>query len=242
MNPPDRPPQAINPQKPPVLPGPDFRSMKHGTGLPSTFETLLKHPLQVAGQLSAGRQEELLGSLVTITAAGLIVYGVIVGTFSGGAQLWMAPLKILIGTFLSALICLPSLCIFACLGGGDARISAISGLLHATLAFSSILLLAFAPVAWIFSESTQSAVFMGGLHLAIWLIAIAGGLQFLFKGLAHLGGIARGFLRVWTVIFLLVALQMTATLRPILGYSDKLLPDEKKFFMSHWADCMKAKK
>ena len=39
-----------------------------------------------------------------------------------GNQLWIAPAKLALGTILSVLICLPSLYIFACLGGIDARL------------------------------------------------------------------------------------------------------------------------
>jgi hypothetical protein len=42
------------------------------------------------------------------------------------------------------------------------------------------------------------------------------------------------------VIFLLVAMQMTTALRPIIGTSENFLPKEKKFFLVHWGDCMKA--
>jgi hypothetical protein len=38
------------------------------------------------------------------------------------------------------------------------------------------------------------------------------------------------------LIFLLVGLQMTTSLRPILGRSDTLLTQEKKFFLQHWAE------
>ena len=47
-------------------------------------------------------------------------------------------------------------------------------------------------------------------------------------------------LRVWTLIFVLVLLQMTAALRPILGASDAFMPGEKKFFVSHWTDSLKS--
>ena len=42
------------------------------------------------------------------------------------------------------------------------------------------------------------------------------------------------------MIFVLVAVQMTTALRPILGKADTFLPTEKQFFMSHWGDCLKA--
>jgi len=35
-----------------------------------------------------------------------------------------------------------------------------------------------------------------------------------------------------------VTLQLTTTLRPILGRSDDLLTNEKKFFLEHWSDTM----
>jgi hypothetical protein len=40
------------------------------------------------------------------------------------------------------------------------------------------------------------------------------------------------------VIFVLVVLQMTTALRPILGKADTFLPTENKFFVSHWGDCL----
>jgi hypothetical protein len=33
---------------------------------------------------------------------------------------------------------------------------------------------------------------------------------------------------------------MTAALRPIVGTADTFLPQEKKFFLSHWGDCLKS--
>lgn len=41
---------------------------------------------------------------------------------------------------------------------------------------------------------------------------------------------------VWATIFLLVGLQLTTTLRPILGRSDRLFTPEKRFFLEHWGD------
>jgi len=32
---------------------------------------------------------------------------------------------------------------------------------------------------------------------------------------------------------------MTTALRPIVGTADTLLPEEKKFFLSHWGDSIK---
>jgi len=67
-------------------------------------------------------------------------------------------------------------------------------------------------------------------------------------GLRLLGGMsrfrgenARNQLKSWSLIFILVGLQMTTTLRPIIGHSDQFLPREKKFFLTHWLDSLGGK-
>jgi hypothetical protein len=134
---------------------------------------------------------------------------------------------------------MPSLYIFVCLSGIDMKISTVCGLFSGAIALSSIFMIGFAPIAWIFSESSNSLIFMGWLHLSFWTISIYFGLCFLNKSIFHLKNDSQGHLKVWGLIFVLVCLQMTSTLRPILGTSDTFLPKEKKFFLSHWAECMK---
>ena len=45
-------------------------------------------------------------------------------------------------------------------------------------------------------------------------------------------------LNTWIVIFMLVMLQMSTALRPLVGTADTFLPEEKKFFLTHWGDCL----
>jgi len=158
-----------------------------------------------------------------------------------GTQLWAAPLKIAAGVLMSALICLPSLYIFACLSGSQARFADIVGLLAGLLLLSTLLLIGFAPIAWLFSESTQSVAWMGALHLVFWFIAAAFGLRFLFAGFRHSAARSSAGLYTWMIIFLLVVLQMTTALRPIIGTADDLLPKEKKFFLTHWGEVLGVK-
>jgi hypothetical protein len=169
-----------------------------------------------------------------------LIYGVVVGTFSGGQQLWIAPVKIAMGLMISALICLPSLYIFTCLSGSQARLVEVCGLLAGLLMLMTILLIGFAPVAWIFSQSTESLAWMGTLHLIFWFIATVFGLRFLETGFSHSNAKSHAGFHTWVIIFLLVAVQMTTALRPILGKSDNFLPAEKKFFLAHWGDCLKS--
>jgi hypothetical protein len=140
---------------------------------------------------------------------------------------------------ISALICLPSLYIFTSLGGSQTRLVEVFGLLTGLLMLMTILLIGFAPVAWIFSQSTESLAWMGTLHLIFWFIATVFGLRFLETGFSHSNARSLTGFRTWVVIFMLVALQMTTALRPILGTSKTFLPTEKKFFVAHWGDCLK---
>jgi hypothetical protein len=181
----------------------------------------------------------LIASMLFVSVVCSLIYGVVAGTFSGDTQLWAAPVKIAAGLMISALICLPSLYIFTCLGGSQARLVEVFGLLAGLLMLMTILLIGFAPVAWIFSQSTESLAWMGTLHLIFWFIATCFGLRFLETGFSHSNARSLAGFRTWVVIFLLVALQMTTALRPILGKSETFLPAEKKFFVAHWGDCLK---
>src|SRR5256885_11130618 len=54
------------------------------------------------------------------------------------------------------------------------------------ISLTTVLLIGFAPVAWVFSESTKSLPAIGALHLIFWLIATYFGLRFLHAGFAHI--------------------------------------------------------
>lgn len=208
-------------------------------GFTGVVEAILRQPRRVMYHLRQQSQGRLVAELLVIALVCSLIYGVVVGTFSLGDQLWAAPVKIAGGLFVSALICLPSLYIFSCLSGSQARLVEVFGLLAGLLALMTILLIGFAPVAWVFSQSTESIVAMGALHLVFWLIATYFGLRFLHHGFAHLNAKSDSGLKVWIVIFLLVMLQMTTALRPIVGKSDTFWPEKKMFFLSHWAECLK---
>lgn len=203
------------------------------------IEALLKFPGRIIHELQNNWRLNLNGWLLAFALVGMAAYGLVVGSFSGGAQMWIAPAKLALGTLLSVLICLPSLYIFAGLAGIDVRLRTVSGVLFATVALSALLLIGFAPVAWIFSQSTDSIPFMGGLHLALWVIAIGFGLRLIGAMGRLLAGSTGGQMNLWSLIFILVCLQMVTTLRPIIGKSDRFLPDEKKFFLTHWLETLR---
>jgi hypothetical protein len=206
----------------------------------TAVEAILRQPRRVMYQLRQPGGGRLVGWMLMSTILCSLLYGVVVGTFSGHEQLWAAPVKIAGGLLVSSLICLPSLYIFACLSGSRARLAEISGLVCGLMMLMTILLIGFAPVAWLFSQSTESVNWMGTLHLVFWGIATLFGLRFLEAGFSHSQARSNAGLNTWVIIFVLVVLQMTTALRPIVGHSDKFFPETKKFFVSHWGECLKA--
>jgi len=211
------------------------------SGFITAIESILRQPRRIIYQLHQEGQSSLIGRLLVIAVVCSLVYGVIVGTFSRSDhlyQFWTAPVKVSLGLLVSALICLPSLYIFSCLSGSQARLVEVFGLLAGLLALTTVLLIGFAPVAWVFSESTKSLPAIGTLHLIFWVIATCFGVRFMHSGFTQLSAQSSAGLKVWVIVFLLVALQMSTALRPIVGTSDTFLPVEKKFFVSHWFECM----
>lgn len=227
---------------PPVIPntprqlGDDPAERVPITNAFAAIEALLRQPRRLLFQLRQPGAGKLIAAMLFTALLSSLVYGVVVGTFSGGTQFWAAPVKIAAGLMSSAAICLPSLYIFTCLSGSQARLMEVGGLLAGLLMLMTILLIGFAPVAWIFSQSTESLAWMGALHLVFWFVATLFGVRFMKAGFTHANARSQAGLNVWIVIFLLVAVQMTTALRPIIGQSDTFFPTEKKFFIGHWLE------
>jgi hypothetical protein len=76
--------------------------------------------------------------------------------------------------------------------------------------------------------------------LGFWAVAAYFGLGVLSKTADYLGMKKRSHLVVWMGIFILVALQMSTSLRPIVGESEQFLTSEKKFFLQHWSEQFEA--
>jgi hypothetical protein len=214
------------PLEPPLPERLDFRTL---------FESLLRQPTALARRLGDPEHKAALklGALALGSAA---VFGLVLGTFAMHEQIWAAPVKITAGLLVAGLICFPSLYIFGLLSGARVSAAHLSAILAGTLALAGLLLLGFAPAIWIFTQSTNSLGFMGMLALSAWGVSLGFGIGFLSRALAASGATKSAPFFVWSVIFILVTLQMTTSLRPILGRSDKFLTTEKRFFLQHWAE------
>lgn len=204
------------------------------------LDLLLKDPEKLLSALRRRPAEATLYSLIGTTVAAVALYGLVVGTFSGGIQLWAAPLKLGIGLLVSAVMCFPSLYIFSCLSGADLSLRDASILMVCSIALAALLLVGVAPVAWIFSQSTESETFMGGFHLLCWGIALGGFVSVVRRGLKLYAAQHDRFIKVWILMFCLVTLQMTTTLRPIVGTASSILPERKRFFITHWLESMES--
>ena len=242
-NPPPAPPAPAS-QLPPPIYGPrplgdDPADREPIPNVVAAIESILRQPRRLIFQLRQPGAGKLIAGMLLVTIVCSLIYGLIVGSFSGGTQWWAAPAKVTVGLLISAVICLPSLYIFTCLSGSQARLVEIIGLVAALLMLMTILLIGFAPVAWLFSQSTNQAGWMGLLHLLFWGVATGFGLRILHAGFSHAKARSSSGVNTWAVIFVLVVLQMTTALRPLIGTAETLLPQEKKFFVSHWFDCMK---
>ena len=225
----------------PPAPNPDpgaFEPMAGEPTLTATFDTLLKKPGSLLYELSQGEADtrRLLLNLMLTTLGCLLVFGFVLGFFSGGNQFWAAPIKVVVGVFASAVITLPSLYIFSCLTGLDVNARTVAGVMVAAICLVSLLLVGLAPVAWIFAQSTNEIAFFGFLALGFWAVGLWFGLGLVFRSARWLGVKRYFHLGVWAMIFVVVTLQMSTALRPIIGESEHFLPKEKRFFLAHWFD------
>src|SRR6185312_15622713 len=114
------------PQIPPVIPntprqlGDDPVERAEISNVVAAIEAVLRQPRRVMFQLRQPGASKLIVAMLFVAVVCSLIYGVVAGTFSGGTQLWAAPVKIAAGLMISALICLPSLYIFTCLSGSQA--------------------------------------------------------------------------------------------------------------------------
>ena len=229
--------QQSSPASPPQMNETHQESIPENPSIRDLFEALLRRPAELARHKASGERSTLLG-FGLIAVGSILVFGFVMGTFAYGSQMWAAPLKLGAGLLFAGLICFPSLYIFSSLAGSSASAAKMAGLLGGMLALCGLLLLGFAPALWIFAQGTASFGFMGFLAIASWLVALAFSYRFLRMALRETGATQSVPLLIWVSIFLLVTLQLSTSLRPILGRSEKFLTTEKKFFLAHWSDTM----
>ena len=219
-------------------PSPDKMSQEplgKKTSFGNVVDALLKTPGRLFYEMQEGEAKNVVLNLALIAMGSLALFGFILGLFSGGTQLWAVPLKISLGGLFAGVITLPSLYVFSCLNGMEMTLRKAAAMLLAGLALIGLILTGLCPVAWVFSQSTESIGFMGFLALAFWMISICFGIALVFKSAKGSGVTNRGYITVLAAIFIVVTLQLSTSLRPLVGPAEfSLLPKEKRFFLEHW--------
>jgi hypothetical protein len=202
--------------------------------------SLLKAPLEVADAIEGNRR--LVAHGMTLLAAAVAfhaVFGLAAGLFGGWQVAVMDVVKTPLIAVSSLLLCYPSLYVFACVGGTTLSLAQVFLLGSSALAMLGMLLVGLAPVAWLFSVSTESPGFMTMLVLFIWLIAVSFALKYITKLQARAIFRKAIGIKLWFLVLVIVTLQMVTYLRPLLvAPQGAWWTPEKKFFLTHFADTL----
>lgn len=197
----------------------------------AALNRLLKNPEGAAAE--AG--EDRIGYFFAAGAlACFALYGIAAGFFQGDQQIAIAALKTPVIIFGTAVLCLPSLYVFTSLAGSELSFSRTAGLLAGFCGVLGLLMLGMIPIAWLFSVSSRSILFVFWMHLLMWLAALAFARNFL--GHAFRSSTQRHVIRLWLFLFVLVSFQMTTHLRPILwrDSGERMFSAEKMSFLDHF--------
>ena len=229
-------PAESTPTPAPPLPPPD-------AGPSRPLPGLLKAPAQVGESIAARRN--LLGHGLQYLAAAVMTYagfGLATGLFGGWSVGLMAVVKAPLVAVFSFLLCIPSLYVFSCVGGSPLSGAQIAVLGTACLAMVGLLLMALAPVVWLFAVSTSNLPFVVMLDLLVWFVGLAFALR-LIGPLSQAAPLRRsGGIKVWFLVLALTSLQMTTFLRPILTPpGESWWTPQKQFFLAHFGSCFDAR-
>ena len=225
-------PQPAAPQDTPPPPPPHW-VQPEATHIVSA---LLRNPRRISETIAEKKQ--LWSSAGLLLATGLIchaVFGIAIGLFGGWNIAAMDAVKMPLVALCSLLLCFPSLYVFTCVAGSPLSLSQAFVLGCSCLAMVGLILVGLAPVAWLFSVSTASLSFVTLLTFLIWLVAIGFAGRYVAQLGAHPLFERQAGIKVWFLILVVVTLQMTTCMRPMLSSSENgWWTGEKQFFLSHF--------
>ena len=134
-------------------------------------------------------------------------------------------LKIASGLLLCGLIS-SSLYVFACLSGSSAGFLDVFGMIAGLLALHDAAAGQFLSGGLGFLAIDSVGGRLGTLHLAFWIVAHLFRRSRFIPGNGAPRGLGRRSLLFWISLFVVVSLQMTTALRPLVGTAPTLLPVE----------------
>jgi hypothetical protein len=198
---------------------------------------LLKAPGNVANTIALDKKELLRAALTLLGVAVVChaVFGIAIGLFAGWSVAAMDIVKAPLVAVCSLLLCFPSLYVFACVAGSPLSIAQTFALGCSCLAMVGLLLVGLAPVAWLFAVSTESLPFVVILAFVIWLVAVSFAARYVGKLQANPLFRRQGGIKMWFLILIVVTLQMTTSMRPMLAQpKEGWWTGEKQSFLSHF--------
>lgn len=164
-------------------------------------------------------------------SAGTIGFGFALGTYAGLGEAFLAAWKLPLVVLLTVLITLPSLAVLIPLTGGELSLRRAVDIALSTTAYLGALLLALAPVMWLFAASSWylawSVVVCVGLVLVSLLVAG-------YRVATHFATVRRALI-LWMLLLIPVSLQMATTLRPIVTPKAPAGP-QRMFFLQHFGE------
>lgn len=190
----------------------------------SVVAAVLRAPGALVRDLRVGRNlSAYLFSLILTTLLFSSAYGAILGLFKPGIQTFFAAAKLPIVVLGTALLCTPTFYVFnAILGSKFTFRQTLTVVLFLSVSVA-IVLVAFAPISWFFTVSTNGPGFLTFLHVLVFFIAALYGLHSLNTARKYLDHLEQdftpingAFLFLWSIIVLIVGLQMAYHLRPFL--------------------------
>ena len=230
----DSPIAAVNP---PPMPAGMAAPETHGP-----IAALLKNPRRIADSIA--NRDGLLAAALALLAAGALchaVFGLAVGWFGGWPVAAMDAAKMPLVGLCSLLLCFPSLYVFSCVAGTPLSLSQALVLGCSCFAMVGLILVALAPVAWLFAVSTTSLSFVAMLAFLLWLVAIGFAARFVEKLKANALFQRQTGIKLWFFILMLVTLQMATCMRPMLSQSDDgWWTSKKQFFLAHFVATLEA--
>lgn len=176
-------------------------------------------------------------ALLTVFAT--VLYGAILGSTVGPAQVLPAAVKFPAVILLACGLCLPSFFIFQALTGARLTLQQALAAVMMLGGAAGLILLACAPIMWFFSVSTESDAggFVAGLNACVICMAVAFGFHFLTR--AHRYTVWKYGERlfdlrvmvIWFLLLLLVAAQLAHFIGP-LDAERSLLETRRGFFLA----------
>ncbi len=202
-------------------------------GVLAALDELLRRPAALVVRAKEGEAQPFMGLLVGAIGC-FLVYGAASGFFQGGEQILVTTLKAPLIIFASLLLCVPSFYVFSALGGIEVSPRWLATAALGLAGMLGLLLASLMPVIWLFSVSSASLPFVVFLHFTVWLVALAFGYRFLHLATDQRCG---GRLVTWTILLLVVSLQVSSQMRPVLyrPAQMELFAPQKIFFMEHVA-------